>query len=147
MAQSIKLLTRGKILTEAEVDDRQLCLSTVGTIDTQDRDDILEALALTANDIPLDVATVTTTTYAATIANTFILADDDTAAALITITLPAVATAGEGKVIEVKKIGNTANVVIDGNSTETIDGATTLTLSTQYESVALVCSGAAWYIF
>jgi len=51
MAQSIKLLPRGKIFTEAEVDDRQLCLSTVGTIDSQDRDDIIEALALTPSDI------------------------------------------------------------------------------------------------
>ena len=46
MAQSIKLLTRGKELTEAESDDRQLCLSTVGSATAQDLADIQEALGL-----------------------------------------------------------------------------------------------------
>jgi len=61
MAQSIKLLTRDKIFTEAEVDDRQLCLSTVGTIATQDRDDIIEALAITDNDVSTNTTLVTAT--------------------------------------------------------------------------------------
>lgn len=49
MAQSIKLLTRGKELTEAEVDDRQLCLSTVGSATAQDLTDIQEALGISTS--------------------------------------------------------------------------------------------------
>jgi len=49
MANSIKLLTRGKELTEAEVDDRQLCLSTVGSASAQDLADIQEALGISTS--------------------------------------------------------------------------------------------------
>ena len=49
MAQSIKLLTRGKELTEAESDDRQLCLSTVGSATAQDLTDIQEALGISTS--------------------------------------------------------------------------------------------------
>ena len=44
MANSIKLLTRSKILTEAQADDRQLCLSTVGDATAQDLTDINDKL-------------------------------------------------------------------------------------------------------
>ena len=49
MAQSIKLLTRSKIFTEAETDDRALCLSTVGSATAQDLADIQEALGISTS--------------------------------------------------------------------------------------------------
>ena len=64
----------------------------------------------------------------------------------ITVTLPAVASS-EGRVYHIKKISGAGNdVVLDGASSETIDGAATYTLDIQYESVTLVCNGSAWYI-
>ena len=70
MAQSIKLLTRSKILTEAQADDRQLCLSTVGDATAQDLTDINEALGLAAY-APLASPTFTgTVTSTGKVANT-----------------------------------------------------------------------------
>lgn len=63
-------------------------------------------------------------------------------ASAITFTLPAAATIGAGFVVPVKNIGAGA-LTIDGNASETIDGATTITLG-QYESAILYCNGAAW---
>ena len=65
MAQSIKLLSRSKIFTEAETDDRALCLSTVGSASAQDLADIKEALAINATDLTFDK----TITAAATTGN------------------------------------------------------------------------------
>lgn len=71
----------------------------------------------------------------------------DATAGTITITLLAAATAGDGFQIAVKKIDSSANtIIIDGNSSETIDGATTLTLSTQYDVAVLTCDGSNWHI-
>lgn len=63
-----------------------------------------------------------------------------------TITLPTVASAGDGFTVTIKRIDATTNAVtIDGNGAETIDGALTLFLSTQYEAARLRSNGAAWY--
>ena len=37
-------------------------------------------------------------------------------------------------------------ITLDGNSSETIDGAATFVLSTQYESVTIISNGTGWYI-
>lgn len=92
------------------------------------------------------VSTADTASYTATVLDKYILGDDDTATGIVTITLPAVASAGNGHVLHVKKIGSTANVVVDGNASETIDGATTATLTTQYEALTLLCDGTSWHI-
>jgi hypothetical protein len=49
-------------------------------------------------------------------------------------------------VYHIKKMGSTALVIIDGNGTETIDGALTATLTTQYESIMLVSDGIEWHV-
>ena len=67
-----------------------------------------------------------------------------TGAGAITINLPAAAS-HTGRVIKVKRVGAN-NVVLDGNSSETIDGAATLTLDADYESVTLFCDGTGWNI-
>ena len=64
-----------------------------------------------------------------------------------TITLYA-ASSNSGRQVKVKKIDSSANTVtIDGNSSETIDGATTQVISAQYTSLSLVCDGSNWHIF
>lgn len=64
-----------------------------------------------------------------------------------TITLLAAATATAGFICTVTKTDSSANVVtIDGNSSETINGATTLLLSKQYDFATIICDGSNWHI-
>lgn len=70
----------------------------------------------------------------------------DCTSAGFTITLPAAASS-EGVQLHIKKIDSSSNVLtIDGNASETIDGATTQTTSTQYDSFTIVCDGTEWWI-
>ena len=101
---------------------------------------------LTGEETKREYETVTVTTTAYTVnEKTYILVDDDTAGGAVTITLPPVIS-NTDKVIHVKKLGTTGNVILDGNASETIDGATTQTITTQYNSYSIVCSGDAWHI-
>lgn len=64
----------------------------------------------------------------------------------ITFTLPAAASS-TGLWFIFKKIDGSVNpVIIDGNGSETIDGALTKTLSVAYASITVYCTGTAWYI-
>lgn len=92
----------------------------------------------------LGFTVVTETTTARTaVAFECVLVDDDTAAGVVTITLP-VSVLGDQ--IVVKKLGTTADVIVDGDTAETIDGALTFTLTAQYASVTLIADGAGWNI-
>ena len=62
----------------------------------------------------------------------------------VTATLPTAASI-EGKNVHVKRLG-TANVTVDGNSSETIDGSATFVLTSQYSSVTMISDGTNWYI-
>lgn len=63
-----------------------------------------------------------------------------------TITLPAAAS-NNGRVLNIKKIDASGNTVtIDGNASETIDGATTQVITTQWTSYQIQSDGSAWYI-
>lgn len=85
-----------------------------------------------------------TTTYTATTADDIILAS--TSGGAWTLTLYA-ASGNSGKILRVKKTTNDFSVLtIDGNASETIDGATTTTLDTQYEELQIVCDGTNWHI-
>jgi hypothetical protein len=90
-------------------------------------------------------------TYQAKAADYIMLSTDDgvyvdASGGARTITLFAV-SGQTGKRITIKKIDSSTNAVtIDANSTETIDGATTTTLNTQYETVTLFCDGDEWHI-
>lgn len=90
----------------------------------------------------LTVVTETTTSRTA-VNGEAIMVDDDTAGSTVTITLPAGAADDQ---ILVNKRGSTANVIIDGDASETINGLTTQTLTTQYESVWLIWDGTEWSI-
>src|SRR5690349_13165044 len=66
----------------------------------------------------------------------------------VTISLLAAATAGDGFRVVIKKIDSSGNAVTtDANGSETIDGALTSVLSTQYDSDNLVSNGTNWYAF
>ena len=70
----------------------------------------------------------------------------DATAANRTITLPPVASS-INEVIIVKKIDTSNNkVIVAANGAETIDGQLTYTLGTQWDSVTLICTGAAWRV-
>jgi hypothetical protein len=63
-----------------------------------------------------------------------------------TITLPAVAS-HTNRIYNIKKIDSSANTVtVDGNSSETIDDATTAVLTTQHESITIQSDGSEWWI-
>lgn len=63
-----------------------------------------------------------------------------------TITLPT-AVGISGRVYHIKKTDSSTNAVtIAGNGSETIDGATTQTLTIQYESMSVVSDGSNWSV-
>lgn len=90
------------------------------------------------------VVTETTTSRTA-VAWECILVDDDTAAADVTITLP---PSVAGVMIVIKKLGTTADVIIDGDGTEPIDGNLTFAgnLTAQYASITLIADGSGWNV-
>ena len=90
-----------------------------------------------------EVVTVTATTYTVE-GKKYVLVDDDTAGAAVTVTLPP-AIDSTDRVIAVKKLGTTGNVLVDGNASETIDGAAVSTITAQYDHRLLVCDGANWH--
>jgi hypothetical protein len=70
----------------------------------------------------------------------------DASGANRTITLPA-ASGCTGRVYIIKKIDATVNTVtIDGDTSETIDGATTVVISAQYQSYTIQSNGTSWDI-
>ena len=70
----------------------------------------------------------------------------DATAGAVTLTLTAAATMADGFWCYVRKADSSVNVVtIDPNAAETINGAATLALSTQYDMRLIVCDGATWH--
>jgi len=88
--------------------------------------------------------TAKTTTYIVTTADKLITAD--TSGGAWSLTLYA-ASGNAGRVLEVIKTTSDTNVLtIDGDGTETINGALTIKLNTQYESAKIMCDGSNWFI-
>lgn len=82
-------------------------------------------------------------TYNATTGDYMILCDATGGA--ITVNLPAVSGANE-VILVIKKIDSSGNAVtIDGSGSETIDGATTQSLSSQWSTMGILCTGSAWH--
>lgn len=102
-------------------------------------------LGLASNAAP-STTTITATTYTALVTDSVILADDDTAAATVTITLPAAATAGDGFKLSIKKLGNTADVIIAAVPTALIDGSASNTIKLHHDWRNLVSDGSNWHI-
>jgi hypothetical protein len=69
----------------------------------------------------------------------------DATAGAFSIYLPA-ASASRGRVLTFKKTDASANAVtIDADGAETIDGATTITLSGRYDQVTITSDGTEWW--
>jgi hypothetical protein len=69
----------------------------------------------------------------------------DASGAARTVNLPALASS-QGMRFFVKKIDSSGNaVIIDPNGTETVDGVTTLSITTQYTTVRLVAGASEWH--
>lgn len=94
------------------------------------------------------VAGLSTAIVAKSAAYTLTISDHtvycDTTSAGFTITLPA-ASGNAGLEYDIKKVVAANTLTIDANASETIDGATTLVLTAQYDSVKIVCDGTKWH--
>lgn len=62
-----------------------------------------------------------------------------------TLTLPPAATAGAGRMFVIKNSG-AGVITVDGDGAETIDGAATYTISTQYAAITVMSTGSNWII-
>ena len=70
----------------------------------------------------------------------------DATAAPVTITLM-LASSGKEKRLTIKKIDSSANAVtVDGNGSETIDGVSTVSVPSQYNSVSIMSDGTEWWV-
>jgi hypothetical protein len=85
-----------------------------------------------------------TTTYSATSSDDFVPCSASGGA--FTVTLPAAASSSGKYLTFIKTDSSTNAVTIDGNASETINGAATTTLNTLYEVLVLVCDGSNWFI-
>lgn len=92
---------------------------------------------------PTGKVSTVTTDYTAVSADETIIAGGSGAA--FTVTLP-LAARNKNKLITVKRTHATQNITIDGNGSETIDGALTKVLGSVNAIVSLKCDGTAWYI-
>lgn len=89
-------------------------------------------------------STAKTTAYTATTTDHTIVGDATSAG--FTITVPT-AVGCQGREYTIKKIDSSANAVTIGTtSSQTIDGATTYALSTQWQFVTIRSNGSNWYI-
>lgn len=85
-------------------------------------------------------------------AYTALLTDDvilgDTSGGAFTITLPKVADAPTGKIYTFIRDGSGTNALtIDGDGSETIDGAAThATMDAQYDSITIINTGTEWIV-
>lgn len=91
----------------------------------------------------LSVQSVTkTSNYTVTTADHLIKAD--TTSGNITLTLPAISGVAQNVVYSAVKIASANTLTLDGNSSETIDGAATLALTVQYDRADLYYNGTEW---
>ena len=129
--------TKSTLQTNINAD---LANNTSGSISAQDIRDIVTDIT---DSTEMGVTTVAGSYTAAEFATILV----NNSAADATITLPSASSASE-RIYNIKKIhsGETYKVIIDGNSSETIDGATTYNLYIQYESVKIQSDGSNWHI-
>lgn len=93
--------------------------------------------ALTLQDLITVDTTITTTTFLLLV---------DASGGPETVNLPTAATM-ENRVLNIKKIDSSMNAVtIDGDGSETIDGALTVVLTDQWENLELMCDGNEWFV-
>lgn len=88
--------------------------------------------------------TLRTTTVAYTLTDDDDIVAGDATGGAVTLTLPT-AVGRAGRVFVAKKLDASGNAVtLDGAGAETVDGATTLALSAQWQTARVVSNGSAW---
>lgn len=96
-----------------------------------------------AGSVSSGIATITSTTTLNSTHSTVLV---NAATGPVTINLPTAATT-TGRQYVIKKIDASANAVtIDPSGTETVDGAATRSISTQYQVVTVQSNGSAWWV-
>jgi len=106
-----------------------------------------------ATDVPAWQSAANSSTTVSKTANYTLTSNDDVVfanadgASSFTLTLPAAAS-NSGKVYRIKKTGSdiSKTITIDGNLSETVDGAATYILYTLGEEVEIVCDGSNWIL-
>jgi len=85
--------------------------------------------------------------YSVSLSDCFLKADSSVNNANITFTLPSAASAS-GRIFYFKKIDATAfQMIIQTTGGELIDGVTSQSTNTQYDSFSLISDGTSWSIF
>lgn len=98
----------------------------------------------TGNTVSPTILTKTSSYSVTTADGSDVLILGDATSGALTVTLYT-AVGNAGKRVQVRKIDSSVNAVtVDGNTTETIDGALTVTLSAQYDTVVLQSDGTGW---
>jgi hypothetical protein len=112
-------------------------------IDSDDGNSVFSTKGITLGTVKKkSITSVTTTPYTQIENDDVILVDATGAPATVNLL-----AADNGKQIIIKKTDASGNsVTIDGNGAQTIDGALTNVLTSQYDSVTLVSDGTAWHI-
>lgn len=145
---SIALVTlNGQVLDDSEYSLVSTSLTATPDVGFEGTDDELlvyqHTFATGGTGLVLGVTQVTTN-YSVSANDYTIIVDATTG--IITITLPTAAD-NVGRILNIKKIDATGNnVVVDGNTTELIDGGSTATITTQYQSITVHCDGSQWWI-
>jgi hypothetical protein len=96
-----------------------------------------------------DKDTTSVTAYTVLPSDYYIGIHSSGSAQAITLTLPAVANVEAGQTYVVKDEGGDASgstITVDGDGSETIDGATSVTITTDYGALSIYCTGSAWSI-
>lgn len=92
------------------------------------------------------ISSIVTKTGAYTATDFDVVIICDAASGAFTITLPT-AVGRKGKLFDIKKVDATANAItVDGDGTETIDGALTQVIAMQYNAIQIVSDGSNWHI-
>lgn len=97
-----------------------------------------------ASDFKLDIVAAKTGNYTCTATDNLLTGDSSGGA--FTFTLPAAASHAGRKYTFIKIGTGTNPITIDGNASETISGALTMTLTLLYDSLVIVSDGANWHV-
>jgi hypothetical protein len=98
----------------------------------------------TINGFTGGLSTTTDTAYSVLATDVFVIAD--ATSNVITVNLPAASSSSGRQITVIKSDGSGNAVTLDGASAETINGATTLALTAQYNKATIFCDGVEWFI-
>lgn len=143
---TIQVLDASGVQTEVcvtYVDDNTSKLDFIGTLTDHT---FIATMGGAAASSQANSFTVNSTSVDYTLVTTDRVLIVDASSSNITVTLPAAASS-PGFTYNIKKSDATSNtVIVDGNGSETIDGGTTAVITTQYETIQVVCDGTCWFI-